>query len=112
MAETSVHKVNSASSPKGKMGQKYLACGVGLGMRLWENVSAGKDHPPTERDYETAGYVIQGRAELHLGGQKILLEPGDSWIVPRGANHSYHILEPFTAVEVTHPPAVIHGRDG
>ena len=111
MTETSVHKVNSGSSPKGKMGQKYLVCGVSLGMRLWEHVPVGKDHPATERDYETAGYVIQGRAELHLGGQTILLEPGDSWIVPRGANHSYRILEPLTAVEVTHPPAVIHGRD-
>jgi quercetin dioxygenase-like cupin family protein len=46
-----------------------------------------------------------------MGGQKILLEPGDSWIVPRGASHNYRILEPFTAVEATHPPAVIHGRD-
>jgi quercetin dioxygenase-like cupin family protein len=111
MAETSVHKVNSASSPKGKMGQKYLACGIGLGMRLWENVAPGKEHPTTEREYETAGYVLHGRAELHLGDQKILLEPGDSWIVPRGASHNYRILEPFTAVEATHPPAVIHGRD-
>ena len=38
-----MRKVNSASSPKGKVGQKYLACGVGLGMRLWENIAAGKD---------------------------------------------------------------------
>ncbi|MGH7926458.1 MAG: cupin domain-containing protein [Candidatus Binatia bacterium] len=111
MAETSVHKVNSGSSPKGAMGQKYLACGVSLAMRLWENVEPGKEHPPTERDYETAGYVIKGRAELHLGEQLLILEPGDSWIVPRGAPHSYRILEPFTTIEATHPPAVIHGRD-
>ncbi len=111
MAETSVHKVNSGSSPKGAMGQKYLACGVSLAMRLWENVEPGKEHPPTEREYETAGYVIKGRAELHLGDQLLILESGDSWIVPRGAPHSYSILEPFTAIETTHPPAVIHGRD-
>jgi quercetin dioxygenase-like cupin family protein len=67
--------------------------------------------PATERDYETAGYVIKGRAELHLENQTLILEAGDSWIVPRGAQHSYRILEPFTAVEATHPPAVIHGRD-
>jgi mannose-6-phosphate isomerase-like protein (cupin superfamily) len=41
----------------------------------------------------------------------LLLEPGDSWIVPRGAHHSYRILEPFSAIEATHPPAVIHIRD-
>jgi quercetin dioxygenase-like cupin family protein len=111
MAETSVHKVNSASSPKGAMGQKYLACGVSVAMRLWENMESGKDLPPSEREYETVGYVIKGRAELRLGNQLLILEPGDSWIVPRGATHSYRILEPFTAVEATHPPAVVHGRD-
>lgn len=111
MAETSVHKVNAASSPKGAMGQKYLACGVTIAMRLWEKVEAEKDEAPRERDYETVGYVIGGRAELRLGEQKLILEPGDSWIVPRGAKHSYRILEPFTAIEATHPPAVVHGRD-
>lgn len=49
--------------------------------------------------------------ELKLGNQLLILEPGDSWIVPRRAKHSYRILEPFTAVEATHPPAVVHGRD-
>lgn len=58
------------------MGQKYLAFGVSLAMRLWENVEPGKDHPLTERDYETVGSVIRGRAELHLGNQTLLLEPG------------------------------------
>jgi len=41
----------------------------------------------------------------------ILLNPGDSWIVPRGAEHSYKILETFTAVEATTPPAAVHGWD-
>jgi hypothetical protein len=25
--------------------------------------------------------------------------------------HTYKILEPFTAIEATHPPASVHGRD-
>jgi hypothetical protein len=36
---------------------------------------------------------------------------GDSWVVPKGALHRYTILEPFTAVEATYPPAHVHGRD-
>jgi mannose-6-phosphate isomerase-like protein (cupin superfamily) len=55
--------------------------------------------------------VIDGRAELHIEGQMVLLEPGDCWVVPQGAEHSYKILEPFTAVEATAPPAQVHGRD-
>ena len=82
MAETSVHKVNATSSPKGAMGQKYLACGVTIAMRLWEKVEPDEDDAPRERDYETVGYVISGRAELHLGGQKLILEPGDSPQLP------------------------------
>jgi quercetin dioxygenase-like cupin family protein len=111
MADTTVVKVKSAYSPTGKMGQVYLATGVYLGMRLWRQEPPGGLKPPRIRDYETVGYVIAGRAELHLEGQMVLLEPGDSWVVPRGATHSYKVLETFTAVEATCPPAEVHGRD-
>jgi quercetin dioxygenase-like cupin family protein len=111
MGDTSVKKVSSPFSPSGDMGQKYLASGVRVSMRLWEDVLPGEPKPSTVRDYETVGFVIGGRAELHLEGQMVLLEQGDSWIVPRGASHTYKVLEPFTAVEATSPPAQVHGRD-
>lgn len=111
MPDTSVKKVDSAYSPKGEMGQKYLASGKSLSMRLWEDEQPSDVKPEAQRDYETVGYVIKGRAELHLEGQKILLEPGSSWVVPKGASHTYKILESFTAVEATSPPAQVHGRD-
>ncbi|HXG84039.1 MAG TPA: cupin domain-containing protein [Pyrinomonadaceae bacterium] len=111
MSDTTVTKVDSSNSPHGELGQKYLASGKSLAMRLWENQEPGGDKPEARRDYETVGYVIKGRAELHLEGQMVLLERGDSWVVPNGASHSYKILESFTAVEATHPPAQVHGRD-
>ena len=111
MGDTSVTKVQSRHSPKGEMGQKYLAAGIRVGMRLWESEPPGKTKPTATRDYETVGYVISGKAELHLEGQKIILEEGDSWVVPKGAAHAYKILESFTAVEATSPPAFVHGRD-
>ena len=52
-----------------------------------------------------------GRAKLDLEGQTLNLKAGDSWLVPAGATHEYTILEPFTAVEATAPPAEVHGRD-
>jgi quercetin dioxygenase-like cupin family protein len=109
--DTSITKVNALYSPRGKRGQKYLAAGIRISLRLWEDEQPGKSKPPTQRAYETAGYVISGRAELELEDQTIVLEPGDSWIVPKGARHRYKILEPFTAVEATSPPAEVHGRD-
>ena len=111
MSDTTVTKVDSSNSPHGKLGQKYLASGKSLAMRLWEDEQPGDDKPEEKRDYETVGYVIKGRAELHIEGQMVLLERGDSWVVPKDASHAYKILESFTAVEATHPPAHIHGRD-
>jgi quercetin dioxygenase-like cupin family protein len=111
MADTTIKKVEAKSSPVGEMGQKYLASGKSVSLRLWEAEPRGETMHPTRREYETVGYVIDGRAELHLEGQTVLLEPGDSWVVPKGASHAYRILEPFTAVEATHPPAAVHGRD-
>lgn len=111
MVDTSIKKVQADHSPKGSMGQKYLATGVGLAMRIWEQLPVGQTQESSSRDYETIGYVIHGRAELQLEGQTILLDARDCWVVPKGASHSYTILETFTAVEATHPPAHIHGRD-
>ncbi len=109
--DKSVKKVSSEHSPRGTMGQKYLADGKSVSMRLWDGEEPGDPKPEASRDYETVGYVVSGRAELHLEGQKVLLEPGDSWLVPKGASHTYNILEAFTAVEATSPPAERHDRD-
>jgi quercetin dioxygenase-like cupin family protein len=111
MSDTTVMKVKSEFSPRGHQGQKYLASGIRVSMRLWEDEPPGEAKPATQRDYETVGFVIRGKAELHLEGQKVLLEAGDSWLVPRGATHTYKVLEAFTAIEATSPPAVVHGQD-
>jgi quercetin dioxygenase-like cupin family protein len=111
MTDTTVKKVSGAHSPRGEMGQKYLASGKRVSMRLWEAAPSGGAKAASRREYETVGYVIGGRAELHIEGQKLALEPGDSWLVPPGAEHRYAILEPFTAVEATAPPAQVHGRE-
>lgn len=110
MSNTTITKVDSRYSPVGNMGQRYLASGVHLGMRLWSE-EPGKDKPETARDYETVGYVISGAAELHIEGQMVNLQTGDSWVVPAGARHHYKIVTPFTTIEATSPPAFVHGRD-
>ncbi len=112
MADTTIKKIDSTHSPIGEMGQVYLASGKNVSMRLWEDQPAAEAKEHTTRDYETVGYVVAGRAEFITEGQTVRLEPGDSWVVPAGAEHSYRILEAFTAVEATSPPAQVHGRDG
>ena len=109
--EKNVDKVGGEQAPQGGMGQRYLASGESVSMRLWENEQPGEPKPEAARDYETVGYVISGLAELRLEDEKIPLATGDSWTVPKGARHTYEILEPFTVVEATSPPAEEHGRD-
>ena len=111
MADTTITKVDGRHSPKGANGQKYLASGRTVSMRLWEKEAPKDGKAPVRRDYETVGFVVSGRAELTIEGQTIVLEPMNSWVVPKGAEHSYRILEEFTAVEATSPPAEVHGRD-
>jgi len=110
MGDTTVTKVNSTYSPAGEHGQKYLASGKTVALRLWHE-SPREKKTASKRDYETAGYVIGGHAELEIEGQTVKLEPGDSWVVPKGAEHQYRILDEFTAIEATAPPAHVHGRD-
>ena len=111
MPDSTIKKVEAGSSPQGEMGQKYLVAGKRVSMRLWVEEPGGKLKAPTTRDYETVGYVISGSARLDLEGQTLNLKAGDSWLVPAGAMHQYTIIEPFTAVEATAPPAEVHGRD-
>ena len=110
MADSTVKKITSGSAPKGEMGQIYLASGKRVSMRLWKD-EPPQSKEPVRRPYETVGYVISGRAELTVEQQTVKLEPGDSWLVPADSEHSYRILENFTAVEATAPPAQVHGRD-
>lgn len=111
MPDTTIKKVEADSSPTGEMGQRYLVAGKRVSMRLWIDEPGGKLKDPTSREYETVGYVISGSAKLELEGQTLNLKRGDSWLVPAGARHQYTIIEPFTAVEATAPPAEVHGRD-
>ena len=92
MPDTSITKVTSAQAPKGRSGQKYLASGIHVSMRLWEREQRIEPKPQTVRDYETVGLVLEGKAELHIEGQLALLEKGDSWVVPKGSRHTYKRL--------------------
>jgi quercetin dioxygenase-like cupin family protein len=111
MSDTTIQKIDSRHSPSGEQGQKYLSSGKSLSMRLWEDESPAEHKEETKRDYETIGYVLKGKAELKCEGQTVILNTGDSWVVPKGANHSYKIIETFSAVEATSPPAEVHARD-
>jgi quercetin dioxygenase-like cupin family protein len=110
MADHSVKKIDSSASPTGEMGQTYLVSGTSLAMRLWSE-RAGTDGDPHTRPYETVGYVVEGRVEVHVGDDTVTCGAGDSYLVPEGATRRYKVLEDLTAVEATSPPARVDDRD-
>jgi len=111
MRDTTITKIDSSLSPRGNLGQRHLASGVRVALRLWENEAPGsKSSEYTQRDYEVIGYVLGGLAKLENDRQSTPLAPGDSWGVPEGALHRYEILETFSAIEATSPPAQVEAR--
>ncbi len=105
MTPTSAHKIDAASAQRGEHGQIVLAAGTSVAMRAWRDEAPGEPKALTTREYDTVGYVLRGRAELHCGGDIVTLGEGDSYLVPRGIAHTYKILATFSAVEAISPPA-------
>lgn len=54
--------------------------------------------------HEQCGYCLKGRFELTVEGRTELIGPGDSYVIPGRASHSYVVLEDAEAVEVFSPP--------
>ena len=111
MATDTITKINENEVTMNEHGQLHLAAGRSVGLRLWQEGPREHDKVATIRDYETAGYVMSGEAELEMGGQIVRLTAGDSWIVPAGAEHRYRVVNDFVAIEATAPPAHIVARD-
>ena len=110
MSDSSVKTTDSSASQTGPEGQAYLASGKALSMRLWEE-AAGEAGEPHTRPYETVGYVVSGRVEVHVGSDVTTCGAGDSYLVPDGAERYYVVVDDLVAVEATSPPAEMHGRD-
>jgi quercetin dioxygenase-like cupin family protein len=56
------------------------------------------DHPQ-----EQTGYLVSGRLEFDVAGEKIVAEPGDSWSLPADQAHGAVALEACLVVEVFSP---------
>ena len=110
MTDHSVKKIDGSASPTGEMGQTYLVSGTRLDLRRWEE-PAGEPGEAHTRPYETLGYVVSGRVEIHVGDDRITCGAGDSYLVPEGATRRWHVLEDLVAIEACSPPARVDGRD-
>jgi quercetin dioxygenase-like cupin family protein len=104
-----IRKISSKGTEACPTGEVLLAAGEKMAMRLWQSEEP-QNKDPHQSPYETLGYVIAGRAELTIEGESVDLVPGDSWLVPADTMHRYRIIETFTAVEATSPPAIFASK--
>lgn len=94
--------INSSVATPSKDGERRLASGDRMQMRMWSEGPRG-DKEVHASGYETVGYVLRGEALLTVGGKTTELKEGDSWCVPKGVEHKYTIKTEFEAIEAISP---------
>ena len=67
------------------------------------NIKKGSAHNLHSHPHEQTGYLVSGRLMMTIGDEKLEVEPGDSWCVPGGVEHSGEILEDSVVIEVFSP---------
>lgn len=56
------------------------------------------------RNWESVGYVVEGKLRMIIEGEEHILERGDSWYHPQNIAHSTEALENTKTIEVFNPP--------
>jgi uncharacterized cupin superfamily protein len=100
------YKVDFQSVKKGSHGEFQLASGNSIALRRWKETPQDKPGtgPLHTSPHETVGFMLSGKAELLLDGNKKLeLKAGDSWTVPANVAHQYKIIEDIDCIEATCP---------
>jgi len=64
----------------------------------------GSSLPKHSHPYEQTGYLLRGKIKLSIGEKTFDVNPGDSWLIEAGIEHSAMILEESAALEIFAPP--------
>jgi len=66
-------------------------------------IAKGSVIPAHSHPHEQTGIMLSGRLRFKVDGQIKDVEPGDSWCLPGGVEHSAEALEDSVVVEVFSP---------
>ncbi len=83
--------------------RRTLVSGKGL-MICRFDLESGVQIPVHSHPHDQAGYVVSGRIEITVDGNRLELGPGDSYCAPPGVLHSARALEATIVVDTFSPP--------
>lgn len=63
----------------------------------------GTISPVHDHVEEQFGYILKGSIEVTIGDEKALLNAGDSYFIPGGVPHQFHLIEDSVAIDVFSP---------
>jgi quercetin dioxygenase-like cupin family protein len=67
-------------------------------------MKGGTPVPEHAHPEEQAGYVIEGKFEVNIGGQKAILERGYYFKIPSNTPHSGFVHEDTIVIDIYSPP--------
>jgi len=65
---------------------------------------SGSTLPKHSHPYEQTGYLLKGKIRLTIGKNSFDVNPGDSWCIESGVEHTADILQDSEALEIFNPP--------
>jgi mannose-6-phosphate isomerase-like protein (cupin superfamily) len=98
--QATTHVVARDDAVDGRHGERLMARGRHVALRLWERDPAGERRVAPDERNEHVAYVESGALIVTIADDPpVEVHAGDSYVVPVGAGHRYEVLEPTTVVE-------------
>ena len=66
-------------------------------------IAKGSAIPAHSHPHEQTGFLVSGKLRFKVDGEATDTEPGDSWCLPGGVEHSAEALEDSVGIEVFSP---------
>ena len=73
-------------------------------MIVWWSMKAGAHAAAHRHPHEQMFWMISGRMDFRLGGERRMCGPGDLAVVPGGVEHEAYFVEDTEVIDVFSPP--------
>ena len=74
------------------------------GMIVWWSMTAGAHAAAHKHPHEQIAYMLKGKMEFRLGGERRTCGPGDVVVIPGGVEHEAFFPEDTEVIDVFAPP--------